>query len=210
MATNDTVSKQTLYIAVVVSLVVGALGGIIFSSVQSDTYAPRRQAAAPPPGMGQGQGQGQGLDPQQASRILALEQQVVSRPNDADAWVQLGNLYFDANRPAKAIRAYNKALGLRPNNAHVLTDLGVMYRRNGQPDEAVASFDRAIAAAPQLEQAYFNKGIVLMYDLHDVNGAVAAWEALLKVNPKAVASNGTPVSQLIEEAKASLAAPQGQ
>ena len=203
MAANDSVSKQTLYIAIVVSLVVGALGGIVFSSVQSTNYPQQAARPASPAGMGQA---GQAIDPQQASRILALERQVAANPGDVKSWVELGNLYFDANRHAKAIRAYNRALELEPGNAHVLTDLGVMYRRNGQPDQAVATFDRAIAAAPQLEQAYFNKGIVLMYDLHDVDGAIAAWQALLKINPNAVASNGTPITKIIDEARKTQAA----
>ncbi len=205
MAANDSVSKQTLYIAIVVSLVVGALGGIVFSSVQSTTYPRQAARPAPPAGMGQA-APAPAINPQQAGRILALERQVAANPGDVKAWVELGNLYFDANRHAKAISAYNRALELEPGNAHVLTDLGVMYRRNGQPAKAVATFDRAIAAAPQLEQAYFNKGIVLMYDLHDIDGAIAAWQALLKINPNAVASNGTPITKIIDEARKKQAA----
>lgn len=199
---KDQVTKQILYIAIGVALVVGFLAGIIFSSVQSDTprgVVPQQQQAAAPQGPAQ-----QGLSPQQASTILALEQRVASNPSDLDAWVQLGNIYFDASRFAKAIRAYEKSLELQPGDANVLTDLGVMYRRNGQPDMAVASFDKAIAAQPTHEQARFNKGIVLMYDMGDVASAIATWQELLKVNPGATASNGIPVSQIIADAQKQL------
>lgn len=199
---KDQVTKQILYIAIGVALVVGFLAGIIYSSIQSDTYTggvPQPQQAAAPQGGG-----GQGLSPQQASTILALEQRVAANPADVEAWVQLGNTYFDASRYAKAIRAYEKSLELQPGNANVLTDLGVMYRGNGQPEQAVASFDKAIAAQPNHEQSRFNKGIVLMYDMGDIPGAIAAWQGLLEVNPGATASNGIPVSEIIADARKQL------
>jgi cytochrome c-type biogenesis protein CcmH/NrfG len=145
--------------------------------------------------------QGGGLTPQQASQILALEQEVAANPQDGEAWTQLGHVYFDTDNPDKAIRAYTKSLEINPNDANVLTDLGVMYRRAGFFQEALAVFDKARAIAPKHEQSRFNKGIVLMYDLGDINGAIAAWEELLEVNPQAQASNGVPVSQFIDEAK---------
>ena len=43
----------------------------------------------------------------------------------------------------------------------------------------------------------FNKGVVLMHDLNDKPGALASWEALVKVNPNAKAPNGQLVSNLI-------------
>lgn len=203
MASNkDLVKKQTLYIGVGVAFIVGFLGGIVFSSVQSDNYGgpQQRQASAP----GQQAGQAPGLNPQQAGQILALEQRVAANPSDADSWVKLGNIYFDSSKFDKAIRAYEKSLEIRPGNANVLTDLGVMYRRSGNPTMAINAFDRAIVGNPKHEQARFNKGIVLQYDMANVAEAIKTWEGLLAVNPGAAASNGVPVTQLIDEAKKQL------
>ncbi len=199
MAQNsDFVKKQTMYIGVALSIVVGFLAGVIFSSIQSTGISPQpgqqRQAQAPPAAQ-------PGIDPQSASQILALEQQLVGNPNDVSSWTQLGNLYFDADRYSNAIRAYTKSIELRPGSANVLTDLGVMYRRNKQPIDAVESFKKAIAADPTHEQSKFNLGIILMYDLQDVQGAIEAWEELLKVNPNAVTGNGVSIRQVIEDAR---------
>ncbi len=198
---SDGVKKETMYIGIGITLVVGVLIGIVISSFQSgNSTAPSQQASATP------QGQGGGLSAQQASQIMDLEQKVAANPQDGDAWTQLGHVYFDTNRPNKAIRAYTKSLELRPNDPNVLTDLGVMYRKVGLFQEAISSFDKACALAPRHEQSRFNKGIVLMYDLGDVNGAIVAWEDLLKINPMAQTGNGIPISQVIEDARAQTAA----
>ena len=188
------VKKETALLIAVVAVVAGFLSGIVFSVYYTGSSQTIQSSATPPPSSGQAQG----LTSQQAGSILALEKEVAANPDNASAWAQLGHIYFDTNKPAKAIRAYEKSLALQPNNPNVLTDLGVMYRRNGQPGKALEVFDKAIALNPRHEQARFNKGIVLKYDLNDREGAIQAWEELLKINPTAVLSNGQPVSEAIK------------
>ena len=192
------VKKETMLIVALIALVVGFLGGIFYSAFQSGPTGSVQTSSAPPRPPQQQQQQQPNLSNEQARNILSLEQEVAVNPTNVDAWTQLGNVYFDTNNFPKAIRAYEKSLELSPNNPNVLTDLGVMYRRNGQPEKAVAAFDRAMAIAPSHEQSRFNKGIVLRYDMNDREGAVKAWEELLKVNPNAVAPNGQPISEAIK------------
>jgi cytochrome c-type biogenesis protein CcmH/NrfG len=191
---NGQVKKETALLIAVVAVVTGFLGGIVFSVYYTGSSQTVQSSAPSPPSSSPAQG----FTSQQAAGILALEKEVAANPGNATAWIQLGHIYFDTNKPAKAIRAYEKSLELQPNNPDVLTDLGVMYRRNGQPEKAIESFDQAIALAPRHEQARFNKGIVLKYDLNDREGAIHAWEELLKINPAATLSNGQPVSEAIK------------
>ena len=79
-------------------------------------------------------------------------------------------------------------------------------RGTGPPDvqdeeEAVKTFDRAIQADPRHETSRFNKGVVLMHDLKDIEGAIKAWEGLLALNPLAVSSSGQPIDQLVQQLK---------
>jgi tetratricopeptide (TPR) repeat protein len=129
--------------------------------------------------------------------LQALTDKVRQDPNDVASWIQLGHLNFDRNAVPEAIEAYEKALALQPDNAPVRTDLGIMYRRANRPEDAVREFERAIAIDPKLENAHFNKGIVLLHDLDDREGAIRAWEALLEINPVAMAPNGQSVDELI-------------
>jgi len=190
------VKKETMFIVALIALVVGFLGGIFYSAMQAGPKGSVQTASAP--AGPSPQQQSQNLSSEQAKNILSLEQAVAADPTNIQAWTNLGHVYFDTNNPPKAIRAYEKALELSPDNPNVLTDLGVMYRRNGQPEKALDAFNRAIAVDPRHEQSRFNKGIVLRYDMNDRDGAVKAWEELLKVNPAATAPNGQPLGEAIK------------
>ena len=71
-----------------------------------------------------------------------------------------------------------------------------MQRELGQFDKAVASFRKASSLQPDLENAMFNEGVVLYYDLKRKDEAEIAWKRLLKANPGARAPDGKPVSLL--------------
>lgn len=187
--TSPQVSRQTLITSVVIALMIGFFGGLVFGIYKTtpDLSVPASSDAA--------------RDQQLTMMLAALEEKVRANPQDVAAWVQIGNIHFDGERFRDAITAYEKALALEPRNAEVLTDLGIMYRRAGDPQEAVRRFDQAIAVDPKLENPRFNKGIVLLNDLKDREGAIQAWEALLALNPLAMAPNGQSLDELITHYK---------
>ena len=104
-------------------------------------------------------------------------------------------------RIAPSIQAYPKSLEIDPNNANVWTDMGVMYRRSGDPQEAIKSFNKAMEVDPKHEISRMNKGIVLLHDLNDMDGAIRAWEELLKVNPVAMAPTGRSIDEMVQQMK---------
>ena len=136
-----------------------------------------------------------------ADGAAALEEMAQNNPTNAKAWIRLGNYYFDSDQYEKSIQAYTRALEITPDNANVITDMGVMYRRAGKPDQAVAAFDRAIAADPVHEKSRLNKGIVMLNDLKDIDGAVAAWEGLLELNPYFMMGNDLSLQELVNRYK---------
>ncbi|MCG8635136.1 MAG: tetratricopeptide repeat protein [Desulfobacterales bacterium] len=197
--TGNMVQKQTLYMAILVSITFGFMIGAVYTSFKLAKDTPvRQQASSMPPQQQESNSESETeFAARMGSRILKLEEFLKENPDNAEAWVQLGNLFFDTNRYTDSIEAYNRSLELAPGNPNVLTDLGVMYRRNKAPEKAVEAFDRAIAAAPTHETARFNKGIVLMHDLNNLEGAIKAWEGLVEINPMAEAPNGQLVQNLI-------------
>lgn len=188
------VRKETFWLGTLLALAVGFFAGVMFTVLKSDTGAALQpsQSAAP---------QAQVGTPARPNMIASLEDETAKNPQNNQAWIQLGNEYFDADQYEKAIWAYRKSLELDPNNANVWTDIGVMYRRSGKPKEALEAFDKAIAVDPKHEPSRLNKGIVLLHDLQDYDGAIAAWEALLEVNPIAMAPTGRSVDEMIQQMK---------
>jgi cytochrome c-type biogenesis protein CcmH/NrfG len=187
------VRKETLLLVSLLTLAVGFFGGVMFGIYKSDTSAPVSSSPAPAAVAGGG------------SRAAALEKETTDNPQNVQAWIELGNSYFDSDQYEKAIRAYARALELKPDNANVLTDMGVMYRRAGKPQEAINTFNRAIAVDPKHEVSRFNKGIVLLHDLKDTPAAIKAWEELLEVNPVAMTPSGQSVDQMITQMKKQMA-----
>jgi len=181
------VKRDTMLLVAVVCVVVGFVGGTVFGIYKSSSIAPlpaqEKQTAA---------------DQEMEEATVA---ETIRNPENVAAWIQLGNLDFDSGRNQEAIAAYEKAIALKPKDANVITDLGVMYRRSDQPEKAVKAFERAIQADPKHEIARFNKGIVLLHDLNDKNGALRVWEELLEINPIAMAPNGQTLEELIRHFK---------
>jgi cytochrome c-type biogenesis protein CcmH/NrfG len=192
-AQGQYVRKETFYMVTLLALAVGFFGGVVFAVFKSDSQAP---VASAPAQMGTPAPVPSGSD-----RIAGLERQTQSDPANVKAWTELGNAYFDSNQYEKAINAYRKSLELDPGNPNVWTDMGVMYRRAGKPEEAIKAFDQAIATDPKHEVSRMNKGIVMLHDLNDFNGAIQAWEGLLEVNPIAMAPNGVSIDQMVTQLK---------
>lgn len=183
----NTIQKQTALILAVITFGLGFLAGVIFTVYKTGTAA------------GPVSRQDAHVDDTQRARMLEAE--VKTHPANTAAWIQLGHVYFDTDQYEKAIGAYEKARELDPNNADLLTDLGVMFRRSGQFEKAVQVFDQAVRVDPAHEIARLNKGIVLMHDLKDREGAIRIWEELLEINPLFMVSDDQSLDQLVQHYK---------
>jgi len=138
-------------------------------------------SGAPAPITGEQQ---QGPDRVRLSREIAQAEEIVKKdPGNYQAWVQIGNDYFDLGEAQKSVDAYAKALAIKGDDPNVLTDQGVMYRQLKEFDKALAVFRKAAAISPTHMQSRKNIGVVLMHDLNDPKGAVAAWEDYLRIAP---------------------------
>jgi len=194
--TNGYVKKSSLLLACLISVTVGFLGGIILSA-----YKSRSAISLPAPVSGQKPAPSQALSDERAGVIEVLKRETAQNPSNIKAWIELGNNYFDTDQFEKSIQAYEQALAMDPNNSDVLTDMGVMYRRSGQPQKAIAAFDKAIAVDPRHETSHFNKGIVLMHDLNDREGAMKAWADLVRINPLAKSPTGILIKDMVDKLK---------
>jgi cytochrome c-type biogenesis protein CcmH/NrfG len=120
-------------------------------------------------------------------------------PGNLRAATQLGNMLYDAHRFAEAVPYYQQAFKLSPKDINISTDLGTSLWYSGRPDEALAQYALSLAIDPSHPQTLMNMGIVRQDGKGDPQGAIDAWETLLKTNP------GFPeagrVQALIDEAR---------
>ena len=147
---------KTALIFTFIALLIGFLGGIVFSAFKMRDISPVSSRVA------SDDHSEHAISNEHAQQILGMEKKVAESPEDVSTWIALGNAYFDHRQPEKAIRAYETALKYRPDNADVWTDLGIMYRQTEKPEEAIAAFDKAQEIDPLHEQSLYNKGLVQM------------------------------------------------
>ncbi len=183
--------KETVILMVAIAFLVGFITGatvailkgtkgaqqvaVTQKPVMAPSAAPAPALPAPPPPARE--------SIEVASQIKTLKEIVKKDPKNLPAWVELGNLYFDSDRPKEAIEAYSRYLAVKPDNPDVRTDMGIMYRKLGQFDRALEEFRKAAQIDPKHANSRYNIGIVLLHDKHDMKAAINAWEDYLKVDP---------------------------
>ena len=190
------VRKSALYLTAALCLVLGVYLGSLLPALRgaqefSSRVQPIQQQASAPAGQGA----------PDDGHLKSLEEAVRKNPQDMHAWIQLGNRYFDDNKPHDAIRAYEGALAIKGDNPDVLTDMGIMYRQLGEFEQAAEKFTQAGKINPLHEQARFNLGVVLFFDLHRKDEARKAWRSLLSINPEAKTPDGALLRIMLDELK---------
>ena len=166
----------------IAGMLFGLIAGWIIGSQQTTTRAP---AAAPQSSSAATAGAGPTtraavLD---ETKVSALKNVAAREASNAAPRIELGNLYFDAERYDDAITWYSQALKLSPNDVNVSTDLGVCYYYSNQPDKALEQFDRSLKMDPKHAKTLLNVGIVRAFGKQDLDGAVKAWQQVLEVAP---------------------------
>lgn len=181
--------NRNILIGLATGLVAGLVAGIgvgyYFGSNEGHAHPASAPAAMTAPAAAQ-------ADPVSQAQMEALAQipntkAIVARePGNLEAWVTLGNQYFDSKQPLLAVDAYAKAIALDPKNPKlpdILTDQGVMYRDLKAFDKALADFKQANKLNPRHLQSLLNMGIIQGADLHDKEAARKAFNRIIELDP---------------------------
>jgi len=189
------VRTSTLYLTAVLCLLLGTYLGTLLPAFRgakeftSSAQQSQMQQASSPNRQGA----------ENADHLKALEEAARKNPQDLHAWVQLGNHYFDDNKPREAIRAYEHALLIKGDNPDVLTDMGIMYRHLGEFEQAAKIFAEAGKINPLHEQSRFNLGVVLFFDLQRKDEARKVWRELVGINPEVRTPDGALLRTMLDE-----------
>ncbi len=117
------------------------------------------------------------------TRVKALTTVAEQQPTSAQPRVELGNLYFDAERYTDAIKWYGEALKLAPTDVNVSTDLAVSYYYTNQPDRALEQFATSLKLNPTHTKTLLNQGIVQAFGKQDLAAAERSWQQVIDLDP---------------------------
>jgi len=165
----------------VAGIAFGLIAGWIIGTQQGKPSAPAApQAAAASSSSGSSNTRAAIVD---ENKVTALKSVAEKEPANAKPRIELGNLYFDAERYDDAITWYEQAVKLAPNDENLSTDLGVCYYYTNQPDKAIARFDASLKLNPKHVKTLLNLGIVRAFGKQDLAGATRAWEQVIALDP---------------------------
>lgn len=199
-------AKQ-VYVLSAICLLLGAMLGYLLrgsASPRPTAAVPSTQTDAAPAGMPGHSGQMPTLDQmkhmadKQAEPLLA---RMRSNPNDAGLLIEIGNVYRSAHQFKDASEYYGKALQLDPRNVAIRTELASCLYYIGDTDGALAQLHQAVETDPKDSNSLFNLGMIQWREKKDAAGALAAWNQLLKSNPRLAAEKRTQVEKLIAQVK---------
>jgi len=112
---------------------------------------------------------------------------------------QIATIYKSTHQFKEAAEYYQKAVDVDPKNVAARTDLASCIYYQGDADGAIKQLQQALRYDPKDANALFNLGMIRLQGKHDPNGAVTAWQQLLKVNPKLPDEKKTAVEKLIAQ-----------
>ena len=90
----------------------------------------------------------------------SFQQVVVSKPDDPDAYYNLGTLALRKNDFSDARKYLEQTLKLRSNYPEAWNNLGMMAAQEGRPEEAIQNFKQSLQLRPKYAIALLNLGNV--------------------------------------------------
>ena len=165
---------------VILSLVVGVtIGKMRNRSAKKDITSPqvthqdKTQEAAQP----------QTEQPFEQYDYAAQIQRVLKeRPNDAKAFAEVGDIYFDQHKFIDAIEYYKKAIVMDPQDIDVYNDMGLSYHYTGRSDEGLKYVEEGIKKNPAYQRIWLTKGFILAIR-GNIADARSAWEKAYSLDP---------------------------
>ena len=134
-------------------------------------------------------------------KVEPLLAKLQTNPNDAALLIQIGDVYKQTHQFKDAVDFYQRSLKVDPKNAGVRSDLASVLYYGGDVDGALSQLQEAQKYDATNGAVLFNLGMIRWQGKKDGAGAVAAWQELLKTNPKLPPERKAAVEKLIAEAK---------
>ena len=117
-----------------------------------------------------------------ATELALWSDTVAHRPENPEAYNNLGLALRQAGRTAEAIPQFEEALRLKPALAEAHINLGVALGVSGRTAEAIAQFEEALRGQPDFAEAHNDLGLALR-QAGRITEAIAQYQEALRLNP---------------------------
>lgn len=114
--------------------------------------------------------------------LKLLRKAVEVNPNNVDAWMEIGGIYFEKRLFDEEINAFQKAVEADPKNYDAHSFLGSAYEDRGSYDRAAEEYKEALKIQPDDVESRQNL-ILLMIMNKDKPNALKEYEILQNLNP---------------------------
>ncbi|HJQ24981.1 MAG TPA: TonB family protein [Blastocatellia bacterium] len=88
--------------------------------------------------------------------IERMKQQIAEKPNDAELYARLGDMYAETWQDEDALGAYRQALMLEPNHYDAWMGMGNVEKRQGHVEAAIDAFKQAAQSPARENPKSFN------------------------------------------------------
>jgi hypothetical protein len=102
-------------------------------------------------------------------------------PQNFDAWMELGGVYYDTGQTDKEIEAFKTAAQKRPLSADAHYYLGTAYEEKGQFDSAILEYRKAVSLKPDYLDALFDLALLELIQGHR-DASMALYDRLKPLN----------------------------
>jgi len=114
--------------------------------------------------------------------IHNYKQALKIKPDYADAYFNMANVFKVKGDLEEAIENYKQALKLKPNYADAYNNMGNALKDKGDPEAAINSYKQALKIRPNSANTYNNMGSALK-DKGDLEEAVNSYKKAIKIKP---------------------------
>ena len=122
-------------------------------------------------------------------------------PNNSQLLNQIGVLYKATHQFKDAAGYFQKAVDADPENVAARTDLASCLFYQGDADGAIQQLQQSLSYDSKDANSLFNLGMIRLQAKNDPQGAITAWQQLLKLNPTLADDKKAAVRKLIAQAK---------
>jgi tetratricopeptide (TPR) repeat protein len=114
--------------------------------------------------------------------IEAYNKALAIKPNNVEAYYNMGNALKGQGELEESIVAYSKALVIKPGYADAYNNMGNALQEQGKLEEAIEAFNKALAIKPDCAEPYCNIGNALQ-EHGKLEEAIAAYNKAITIKP---------------------------